>query len=465
MYTCLSRSSSLEGTLIVHAWDEYKVNSGIILSLRREFRHLEILDHITSMREAGTVPVGIVGRNRADLITTYQAVFGLNHVPALVHPALDWQHAPDHELLPPAQSSPWKIAKRSPKRKGSYSGHNENNKRMKHGQPSGNLASASVHETRYSAATVISSELFMPSVAGFLSSPRGKRPHSSYSVQMNDQLEIERHGSVWDAMDWSCAYDAIVTILWNCFEQGNDNWAWLVEHCAVAGTLQASFDDVRRGTLSLDQARNGLRDTLSAQNAAFFPRRGATLTAIDRVIDAVFATTDPHAQRFRFCKMCGYVGSVSTVASPLWSTGFNVAMRTRRSTVSTTELFHNLIGDNSKGNCTRCSARGSLFTATRFAVPPRFLILEVPAEDMRFPMVRIERSLRMRMSEEVRSWRLFGVVYLAHSHFTARFLTSSGELFYHDGIETNTRCVREPINADLAVARGAKACIIMYCQA
>lgn len=111
VYTCLSRSSSLAGTLILHDFDEGKISSGASLDLRREMRELEILDDITRMRFENCLPASITGSNRRDLVTSYQAAFGARYVPKAVHPALDWRKAPNVELRPPSEAEEWKLVK------------------------------------------------------------------------------------------------------------------------------------------------------------------------------------------------------------------------------------------------------------------------------------------------------------------------------------------------------------------
>ena len=55
VYTCLSRGSTLDGTVIVQSFDSSKLTGGISGSLRQEFRELELLDEITKMCYMGTI--------------------------------------------------------------------------------------------------------------------------------------------------------------------------------------------------------------------------------------------------------------------------------------------------------------------------------------------------------------------------------------------------------------------------
>ncbi|KAF8225520.1 hypothetical protein L208DRAFT_1305946, partial [Tricholoma matsutake] len=48
-YTCLSRGSTAEGTVIVQGFNPHKIMCGASGYLRQEFRELELLDEITRL--------------------------------------------------------------------------------------------------------------------------------------------------------------------------------------------------------------------------------------------------------------------------------------------------------------------------------------------------------------------------------------------------------------------------------
>lgn len=250
--------------------------------------------------------------------------------------------------------------------------------------------------------------------------------------------------------------------MWNCYSTESFKWQWLAAENEMMRTLCTLFGQVQRSVLTLRELREKLRDDLAFTGGINFPCHGPRMTAIDRVLDTCFMTTMPHAQRFRFCKHCGYVGTVQTTHSPLWSTGLYAAMRVRRVAVPSGDLFANLIGDNSRGDCLRCTVRGTLFTGTWFSDPPPFLLLEVPTDDTRFPALKVDRSISININDTAYTWSLFGVIYLAHAHFTARFIKSDSRIWYHDGIETGEDCTEESSSCDFSRAHDARACILLY---
>ncbi|KAF8220052.1 hypothetical protein L208DRAFT_1336022 [Tricholoma matsutake] len=107
-YTALSRSASAAGTVILQGFDAYKITGGASGALHQEFRELEMLDDITTLRYNGKLPSSVVGNSRNDLISTFHLVKGGKYVPSKVHRAIWWN---DHDLfhLSDSTEANWKI--------------------------------------------------------------------------------------------------------------------------------------------------------------------------------------------------------------------------------------------------------------------------------------------------------------------------------------------------------------------
>jgi len=74
-------------------------------------RELEILDNITKLRYCGSLPHHIDGHHRNSLIRQYQQWKGTHHVPALVHPAIQWSDSSPFNLLSAVTDTTWHIPK------------------------------------------------------------------------------------------------------------------------------------------------------------------------------------------------------------------------------------------------------------------------------------------------------------------------------------------------------------------
>ncbi|PSR87074.1 hypothetical protein PHLCEN_2v5260, partial [Hermanssonia centrifuga] len=311
VYTCLSRSSTLSGTLILHSFDVKKVTGGAGKDLRREMRELEILDDITSKRFTGTLPLAIRGVFRAELIKTYQNVYGPRHVPSHVHPALNWRKDHLANLTPPDIPDQW--------RQVHPSGFNvENNPKVYAHETvlsAKREAVRAVHKVSTVRQTLAEQLLCSSSAEVNVSSNKfaSKRKITADEVLLsakklnttNYQPNLQttrptppssthgqRLGFAWDSVDHSCAYDAVFTIMWNTRESGL-TYAWrdLVLESTFARHLEDSFGGVTIAYTQLETVKGYLRDILSDSSPVLFPRHGPVMTAIEPLLDAPICFT------------------------------------------------------------------------------------------------------------------------------------------------------------------------------
>ncbi|KAF8874671.1 hypothetical protein BD779DRAFT_1407399, partial [Infundibulicybe gibba] len=173
-------------------------------ALRQEFRELELLDEITRLTYEGNLHPSVTGDRRNTLIYTYRLLKGESYFPAIIHDALKWSKSDPYlgaDLAP--------IPSRIPKRRGSESaGQNKHSKRIKPGP-------------------------------AFQIKPREIAQHS---------IPV---GTQWEAN--SCAYDAVVTILYNVWR--DDTIAWTERFNALntelLGVLATGFANHIRGRYKL----------------------------------------------------------------------------------------------------------------------------------------------------------------------------------------------------------------------
>jgi len=115
-YTCLSRSATASGTVIVQSFSPRLITCGASGYLRQEFHELELLDEITKLRYDGKLPDHIQGKFRNPLIRAYQKWKGTDYVPPLTHPALKWSVKDPMPLLSVVTDAPWQIIDKKKKR-------------------------------------------------------------------------------------------------------------------------------------------------------------------------------------------------------------------------------------------------------------------------------------------------------------------------------------------------------------
>ena len=108
-YTCLSRSSTAEGTIIVQGFDPKVITGGASGYLRQEFRELELLDEITKLKYEKKLSSNINGHRRNTIIHQFQEWKGVSYVPQHVHSSLRWHKGDPLDMLPVVADSPWQI--------------------------------------------------------------------------------------------------------------------------------------------------------------------------------------------------------------------------------------------------------------------------------------------------------------------------------------------------------------------
>ncbi|KZP02117.1 hypothetical protein FIBSPDRAFT_715227, partial [Athelia psychrophila] len=195
-YTCLSRSSSAAGTIIVQGFDPKVVTRGCNGRLRQEFRELELLDEITRLRYEGQLHKKVTGNTRNALIRSYRAWKGESYVPNKVHQAIRWTRRDPLRQDPDVPMSPWQILK---------------------GKKKDELA-----------ATAKSTYGFVPAKGTVARKQEEdvQEPPSRKRVKLNNEPQAQEgsRGLIWDEENWSCAYDACFTILYALWSEDDTKW-------------------------------------------------------------------------------------------------------------------------------------------------------------------------------------------------------------------------------------------------
>lgn len=428
VYTALSRAPTLDGTLILSMFDTRLVCKGMVRGLRRELRELEILDDVTRMRFTGTLPPLLHGVTRSDVIHAYYKHFGLWHVPVGVHPAVSWANAPAREIQPPMAFAKWSLVSDSVPVQQKRPADKEPiliAKRIKAGHQSD-------HAT------------------GLLTPPDVRLPP----------------GFVWDSQNWSCAYDSLLTILYNVVDDLSDESMTCFRESTLLTNLLERFTRFRSGNLSphptLEDIRDAFRDEISAIDSAL-PRAGSELTSIAAVIDCAFVPTTPFAVDCFTCDLCGDLSQPTPRRSFIWTAGFDILFNPSGCSVS--QVFAQFFTPAQKHRCPTCQLPQAYYSEVRILLPPPCIFLELSANRPQPEKLAVDTHLLCPYLDGFIQYRLVGVVYLGGAHFTAIHVRRDGSVWYHDGLATGDHCVPhyEPYS-NMGVAYGRGACILLYAR-
>ncbi|KAF8867602.1 hypothetical protein BD779DRAFT_1464056 [Infundibulicybe gibba] len=275
-YTALSRSASAAGTIILQGFDGRKITGGASGALRQEFRDLEVLDEISRLTYDGRLPQAVQGDRRNPLIAAYRALKGESYIPSLVHNAIRWSRADPYvtdvdgtiELVTSIPNIPDKTLA---------------------------LAELGKLKPTDENKSTIPNTLVEP--------PRPSKRNVSTSASHAGGAP---RGTQW--RDNSCAYDAIVTILYNIWNDECDLWTgWLNSiNRECLGVLANGLRNHQRGLYSLEGVRDYFRRTLHRLAPETFPWGG--YTSVHQILDRTLKTSAPVLRSSLECPQCQTVG-------------------------------------------------------------------------------------------------------------------------------------------------------------
>jgi len=420
MYTCLSRSASLQGTILLQGFDPKKIQGGLTGFLRQEFRELEILDNITRLRYLGELPPSVSAVTRTVLIRSYQLWKGTEHVPKTVHPSIEWSKHDPMNLVDKSEDASWQlVGKKSNKAAQPLDRSSDNPRKRK-------LAVMLNQETGY-----ICAKGTKP--LNTLSDDRGKA-RLIKKRKLDDVPQSSQSGPAgltWEKTTLSCAYDSILTILHHIFVDNRERWdesfSMLNDFFSI---MTQGWDNSEQ--CSLEDVRNTIRLPLSQGDPESFPYDNKQGTDIYALVREVFSGSGCESTVQEICEMCETVCSESSVTYPFWHLDGNSA-----GTVS--KEFQKSLNGQLTRRCVYC--RTKLVKSTRFSndSPPVVILSLLNAK------LKITQKIVVQSStEDVKSsYRLRGVVYHGSYHFTARIIDSNNCVWYHDGMTTGKDCVYE----------------------
>ncbi|KAH9855420.1 hypothetical protein C2E23DRAFT_723963 [Lenzites betulinus] len=398
LYTCLSRSASLVGTIIIGDFDEGKMVGGLSVQLQREFIDFEVLDDITRWMYEGKLPSTFPRSYRSEAISAFFTVQGESYRPPNMHDSLDWTAY--RSMKPGGCPLEWKLLSKV------RSSHSASRARTS------NKRKNSVDD--------------------------GPEPRRDYSNKKSTNKKSKTahafppSGFVWDSQDYSCAYDSVLTILLNVWtDRKNCSLNQIAGLSPALDELYECFAQVHDGLVSQEQGRNRFRDYLYEASPTRFPRHGHALTAVSDILEKLVKRTDGYGYRVRRCVACTRVDIDGCHAHPYPD----------RMHLSTRVV--NVVSGGPEGSrgCKRCGNSSTTSTFIFDVVPP-MLCIELYPIAQALPFC-IDRFLQMDVNGCTRTWSLRGLIYWGSDHFTSRYIDRSGDVWYNDGITTGSECILE----------------------
>lgn len=376
MYTCLSRGRFADRTVILRDFDVRKITGGLSGFLREEFRSLALLDKITEARYSGKLPSGVVQRLRASTIVAFR----------------EWCRSCG-DLARPLSRSVDEI-------------------RLGDGVSRKRSCPVSTGDVMANEAHIVTN----------------KRHRLDAAADMHDRLGTWVDSWRWDGIDWSCAYDSVLTVLRSAWSRRPASFSAGVEGSWLRrlGRLFRTLDD---GRSTLPDVRFQIRKHLWARDSRLFPRGRVGTDLFTLVRTFVGADTAVSADT-SVCDTCGegcpgFLFERMSVYTVMRS---DLAESTRVS-----DYLRGLHATN--GSCGRCGGNVRLSNET-----PSLLCVQLPrvwlgaTEEHR---LIIDKTFAVGHGR----YELAGVVYWGadDEHFAARVVRSVEEVYRYDGMMADGR--------------------------
>jgi Helitron helicase-like domain at N-terminus/PIF1-like helicase len=405
-YTALSRSASAAGTIIIQGFDSNVITKGCSGYLRQEFREHEILDDITRLKYEGKLPTSINGHIRNTVIRQYQLWKGTNYVPDKTDKYLKWSINDPFSLLPIVTDSPWQLLDKSKISKPLFISTKDDiisNSKRKSENKENKENSENISIKKYK---------------------------SDLSINTYNETDNNTLGLNWDADNYSCAYDSLFVILYNIWLEDPIKWTkrFLALNNIFLNVLTDGFNDLLSDKIQhLEDIRDTVRNMLNEWDSTQFPL-GHRGTSVARLAETIFKVPEVLALSQNICVNCDY-------KEPKIEDNSNYIVDLNGSSVeSSTSMKFKTLNHPTDDKCPECLAE--LIQPITYFSSPKILILV-------YHKCNIKTSHKIKANGKSEYLYLRGIIYYGQFHFSSRFISSKGDVWYHDGITTGSNCVSD----------------------
>lgn len=447
VYTCLSRGSTYDGTLIVQGFDSSKLTGGLSGYLRQEFRELELLDEITELRFNNQLSKDVVGITRSQLISSYRRHKGEAYVPQAMPDPLQWSATDPFKLENPIDEADWEIVNHAPKLKTA--------EKKATGQKGAAADNKSTQSTRFVPAKGTVQLSQVSTIQGVRLNKKRKRsssvstsdddatvvgsPSAKKQLQTQSQGLNEPVGFIWDEEQYSCAYDSLFSILLHGAKSLPESWRQVPElDNMYLSEFDRLFAELQSDDTAMENARDAIRQMLFMANSDAFPQ-GQRGTDVRELCHYVLTSQSDNVYKQLYCHHCkAERESQQTQNLDIWYCSVTTWQRkiARLGAIDnqpTSNWIKAILRSKSSRSCLDCHK--VLHRIYQFDTPPLFIPL---ATENTIP-VKLEHTAKMYNNE----YKLIGIIYYGSFHFTCRIIDCDGSIWYNDGLRTGRKCEYE----------------------
>jgi hypothetical protein len=263
-------------------------------------------------------------------------------------------------------------------------------------------------------------------------------------------------GLIWDGGNYSCAYDALFTVLYDIWSTDTKLWTRRFKDINQKHlkTMSACFKKYMNGQSSFETARDTIRHEIYSQSPNQFPY-GTRGTSVSALTSTILAPKEIVAISTPMCKNCEY--SEAAIGDRL-----EFILYEKLEMPKSTSHWLGSLEHETHEKCPHCLS--TLRQPIGFKSIPSLLVFEINSRN-----IKISKTLKFVQHDETAVLDVRGLIYHGDFHFTSRIVGNDGNVWYHDGITTGSACENEGdiekfSSKKLLRCRGKQLVLVVYAR-
>jgi hypothetical protein len=257
----------------------------------------------------------------------------------------------------------------------------------------------------------------------------------------------------WDGNNYSCAYDALFTILFKIWAANTKKWKKVFQHSNLyLSTLHDGFQKYLRGLSTLEAACDGVQTLLYENDSILFPsgHTGCSVSALTtQMFYAVYKVPQLHLQ-------CSHGNYTIMINSNCVGRLMHVS---HSATGSISQILPSHMCHQSQQVCSNFNF--PLETKIHFNETHKIYAVDVTDRN-----VTLSRTVKIQGLVWATTFHLKGLVYHSGYHFTCWIKNESGNIWFHDGITGRTSIKEGKFGSvsqpNLKVCQNKQLCLVIY---
>src|SRR6202789_1493664 len=220
-------------------------------------------------------------------------------------------------------------------------------------------------------------------------------------------------GLIWDGDNYTCAYDALLTIL--CEIWSTDTKAWTRRFKEInqhhLKSVSACFKKYMNGQASFETARDTIRHEIHSQSPAQFPY-GTRGTSVSALASAILAPQNFVAISSPECTNCEYCEA--SIDNRL-----DFVLYKKEDTPKSTSHWLRSFEYETHEICPQCLS--AIMQPISYKFSPNVLIFEINSRN-----IKLSTTLKFEQEDEIVVLNVRGVIYHRDFHFTSCIIGTDG---------------------------------------